>query len=219
MDKKFDELRREMVERLVRLGIIKSEKVREAMLRVPRHEFVPSNLRQRAYEDVPLPIGYGQTISAPHMVAMMCEQLELEPHHRVLEVGSGSGYHACVVSCMVSEVYTVERIPELAEMARENIRRAGVCGKIEIIVGDGSKGYPEKAPYHRIFVTAGAPKVPEALKQQLEIGGKLLIPVGSRAGQELIRITRISEDEFKEEDLGGCVFVPLVGEDAWDSFF
>ncbi len=213
----FESRRKWLVESLENQGIIRSPRVKEAMLAVPRHLFVPEKYAYEAYEDRPLHIGEGQTISAPHMVAIMCEALDLEPEHRVLEVGSGSGYHACVVAYIVNkgEVYSIERLASLAERAKKNIEKAGLCKNTKIIVGDGSKGYAEAAPYDRIFVTAGAPKVPEALKEQLKIGGKLLIPVGLRTGQDLLRITKTGEDEYLEEDLGGCVFVPLIGEDAW----
>ena len=206
-----------MVERLVSYGYLKSERVINAMLRVPRHEFVPEDRVEYAYHDEPLPIGEGQTISAPHMIAIMCEALEIEREHRVLEVGTGSGYHACIVSIIADrgEVYSVERYRRLAEAARRNIARAGCCGRITIVVGDGTKGYEEKAPYDRIYVTAGAPRVPPPLMEQLKVGGKLLIPVGSRLNQDLVRITRVSEEEYMEESLGGCVFVPLVGEYGW----
>ncbi|WP_456474409.1 protein-L-isoaspartate(D-aspartate) O-methyltransferase [Candidatus Pyrohabitans sp.] len=215
--KNYEDRRREMVERLVSYGYLKSERVINAMLRVPRHEFVPEDRVEYAYHDEPLPIGEGQTISAPHMIAIMCEALEIEREHRVLEVGTGSGYHACIVSIIADrgEVYSVERYRRLAEEARKNIARAGCCGRITIVVGDGTKGYEEKAPYDRIYVTAGAPRVPPPLLKQLKVGGKLLIPVGSRLNQDLVRITRVGEEEYMEESLGGCVFVPLVGEYGW----
>lgn len=206
-----------MVERLVSYGYLRSRRVIEAMLRVPRHEFVPEDKKKYAYSDEPLPIGEGQTISAPHMIAIMCEALEIARDHRILEVGAGSGYHACVVSVIADrgEVYSVERHERLADLARRNISRAGCCGRVTIVVGDGTLGYREKAPYDRIYVTAGAPSVPPPLLEQLKVGGKLLIPVGSKLGQELKRITRVGEEEYREENLGGCVFVPLVGRYGW----
>lgn len=204
------------MESLERQGLIRSEGVKEAMLRVPRETFVAQGYEDRAYQDIPLHIGEGQTISAPHMVAIMAEALELEPGHRVLEVGAGSGYHACVVACIAREgwVYSIERISSLAERAKENIAEAECCPNITVVVGDGSRGYPEASPYDRIFVTAAAPRVPESLKEQLREGGKILIPVGSREGQDLLRVTK-TEKGFSEETLGGCSFVPLVGEEAW----
>ncbi|WP_457555891.1 protein-L-isoaspartate(D-aspartate) O-methyltransferase [Candidatus Pyrohabitans sp.] len=216
-EKSYEDRRREMVEKLISYGYLRSEKVIRAMLRVPRHEFVPEDRRKYAYSDEPLPIGEGQTISAPHMIAIMCEALQIESNHHILEVGTGSGYHACVVSLIADkgEVYSVERHARLVEIARRNIIRAGCCGKVTIVVGDGTLGYEEKAPYDRIYVTAGAPRVPPPLLQQLKVGGKLLIPVGSKLGQELKRITRIGDDEYREENLGGCVFVPLVGKYGW----
>lgn len=210
-----EELRSEMVERLERQKLVKSHRVREAMMKVPRHLFVPEVYRERAYEDIPLHIGEGQTISAPHMVAIMTEALEVEPWHRVLEVGAGSGYHACVVGCIAKEVYAIERIESLAEKARKNVEKAECCKNIEVVVGDGSKGYAKASPYDRIFVTAGAPGVPPSLKNQLKLGGQLLVPVGSRDSQVLVRVTRQEEESYDQESLGGCVFVPLLGEEGW----
>ncbi len=213
----FERLRKEMVEKLEAEGIIRDSRIKEAVLTVPRHLFVPDRYEDIAYEDMPIYIGEGQTISAPHMVALMSEALDIKAEHRVLEVGSGSGYHACVTGFVANkgEVYSVERLASLAEIARKNIERAGLCRNVKIIVGDGSKGYAEAAPYDRICVTAGAPTVPQVLKEQMKIGGKLLIPVGSRNVQELLRITKTGKDRYIEENLGGCVFVPLIGENAW----
>ncbi len=184
------------------------------MLSVPREEFVRPDMRSEAYADTPLPIGDGQTISAPHMVAIMAEALDLESGHIVLEIGTGSGYHAAICAELVGpegRIYTIERIPSLAAFAEANLKRTGFSGRVIVIVGDGSKGYPDKAPYDRIFVAAGAPDIPTPLKGQLKDGGKLLVPVGGRYYQDLIRMVRRG-DKFQREDLGGCVFVPLVGE-------
>ncbi|WP_087038103.1 protein-L-isoaspartate(D-aspartate) O-methyltransferase [Thermococcus litoralis] len=216
-----DELYRKwmkLVENLEREGIIKSEKVKRAFLRVPRYKFVPERYKTYAHVDEPLPIPAGQTISAPHMVAIMLELAELEEGMNVLEVGTGSGWNAALIYELVKrDVYTIERIPELAEFARRNLERAGYKDKVHVIVGDGTKGFPPKAPYDRIIVTAGAPKVPEPLIEQLKVGGKLLIPVGSyHLWQELLEVIKISEDNrVKIKNHGGVAFVPLIGEYGW----
>lgn len=216
-----DELYRKwmrLVENLEREGIIKSEKVKRAFLRVPRYKFVPERYKAYAHVDEPLPIPAGQTISAPHMVAIMLELAGLEEGMNVLEVGTGSGWNAALIYELVKrDVYTIERIPELAEFARRNLERAGYKDKVHVIVGDGTKGFPPKAPYDRIIVTAGAPKVPEPLIEQLKVGGKLLIPVGSyHLWQELLEVIKISEDNrVKIKNHGGVAFVPLIGEYGW----
>ncbi len=217
-DEVFRRARERLIERLKSLGYIRSERVEEAMRRVPRHEFVPEDLRDRAYVDSPLPIGKGQTISAPHMVALMTELLDPRPGDKVLEVGAGSGYHAAVVAELVKpdgKVITVERIPELAEFARENLRRTGYDEWVEVKVGDGSKGYPAEAPYDRILVTAGAPDIPPSLLEQLKPGGRLVIPVGDRHMQELWLVKKTEDGKIEKERHGGCAFVPLVGEEGF----
>jgi protein-L-isoaspartate(D-aspartate) O-methyltransferase len=177
--------------------------------------FVPEETRRYAYEDCRLPIGRNQTISAPHMVALMCETLELKPEHKILEIGTGTGYHSCIVTAIIGEgkVYSIERFQGLAESAGENLRKAG-CSGVEIIVGDGSKGYLEEAPYDRIYVTAGAPTIPETLLEQLPPDGKLLIPIGPRYTQELMLVEK-SKGSLLKKNLGGCAFVPLIGEHGW----
>ncbi|MDI6655678.1 MAG: protein-L-isoaspartate O-methyltransferase [Candidatus Hydrothermarchaeota archaeon] len=211
----YEEERIEMVERLAAFGYLRSEKVAEAMRKVPRHLFVPEDLEANAYEDRPLPVGEEQTISAPHMVAMMCDALELREDHKVLEVGAGTGYHACIVAHIVKKgsVFAVERIARLAEKAKENMEKAG-CEQVQIIIGDGTRGHEKEAPYDRIFVTAGAPDIPKPLVEQLKVGGKLLIPIGSRYMQELILIEK-TENKIEKRNLGSCVFVPLIGEYGW----
>lgn len=197
------------------MGILRgnvSERVLEAMERVPRELFVPRSIRHTAYEDRPLPIGEGQTISAPHMVAMMCDVLEIAGGMKVLDVGTGSGYHAAVIADLVGpegHVYSIERIPELVFFAKKNLEAAGVKN-VTVLEGDGSRGLPEYAPYDRINVAATAPKIPEPLKEQLKVGGKLVIPVGS-CYQELVLVERTQEG-FELEHHGGVVFVPLVGD-------
>lgn len=210
----FESERNRLVNDLKFRGYITSSAVEDAMRRVPREEFLPDDLREEAYIDSPLPIGEGQTISAPHMVVIMAEHLDLEPGQKVLEVGTGSGYHAAVCAEIISPdglMYSVERITSLASFAEDNLRRTGYARLVTVVLGDGSKGLPDHAPYDRIFVAAGAPSVPSPLTAQLAEGGKLLVPVGSRWYQDLIRVTRKGA-KLERENLGGCVFVPLLGE-------
>jgi len=210
--------RRRMVQELIDKGYIRSEPVRRAMEKVPRDEFVPEEEKHRAYMDMPLPIGEGQTISAPHMVAMIAEILDLREGMKVLEIGSGCGYNAAVIAEIIGKdghLYTIERIRSLYEMARRKLRELGY-DNVTVIHGDGSQGWPEEAPYDRIYVTAAAPYVPEPLMEQLEVGGKLLIPVGSdKFYQELVLIERISDEDYRSENLGGVAFVPLIGKHGW----
>jgi protein-L-isoaspartate(D-aspartate) O-methyltransferase len=210
----FEHERNRLVDSLVRRGYINSKAVEEAMRRVPREEFVPPDIKIEAYVDTPLPIGEGQTISAPHMVAIMAEKLDLFPGAKVLEIGAGSGYHAAVCAELVApggHVFTIERISSLATFAEDNLKRTGYSKLVTVIFGDGTRGLPEHAPYDRIFVAAGAPSVPEPLTNQLKDGGELLIPVGGRYYQDLMRVRRKGSG-LEEENLGGCVFVPLIGE-------
>lgn len=191
-------------------GLI-SDRVILAMSRVPREMFVPDAFQSRAYDDRPLFIGEGQTISAPHMVAIMCDLLDLQEGMKVLEVGGGSGYHAAIMADLVGaagHIYSMERLPDLAETARKNLEKSGFKN-VTVIVGDGSVGLVEHAPYDRISVAATAPEVPEPLKQQLKPGGKMILPVG-RGYQELILVTR--KNGFAVEEQMGVAFVPLIGE-------
>lgn len=210
----LEQERNRLIDGLVRRGYVSGKAVEDAMRRVPREEFLPDDLKEEAYVDSPLPIGEGQTISAPHMVAIMVENLDLERGHKVLEVGAGSGYHAAVCAEIVNpegHVYTVERIASLASVAEGNLRRTGYAKWVTVVLGDGSRGLPEHAPFDRMFVAAGAPDIPAPLVKQLADGGRLLVPVGGRWYQDLIRVTRRG-DRTEKENLGGCVFVPLVGE-------
>jgi len=210
----FESERNNLVNSLRRRGYISSPEVDRAMRRVPREEFLPQDIRDDAYVDTPLPIGEGQTISAPHMVAIMAEQLDLKEGMKILEIGAGSGYHAAVCAEIVGpegHVYTIERIAELASFAEENLKKAGYSKNVTVIFADGTRGLPEHAPYDRIFVAAGAPDIPSPLTDQLAEGGKLLVPVGGRFYQDLIRVEKKGEKLFKE-NLGGCIFVPLIGE-------
>lgn len=208
-----------LVDKLLNQGYIRTERVKDAMLKVPREEFIPPENRPYAYADQPLPIGSGQTISAPHMVAMICEKLDLTEGMKVLEIGTGFGYNAAVVAELLGSeghLFTIERLESLAEQSRDNLERTGYSDKVTVITGDGTLGYPEEAPYDRIYATASAPEIPEPLKEQLKIGGKLILPVGSMDYfQELVCVERISTDEFKTRRLGGVVFVPMIGEHGW----
>ncbi len=213
----FSRLRHEMVETAIFDRGVRSELVLDAMRKVRREAFLPKNLREFAYEDTPLPIEGGQTISQPYIVAFMIEALGLEGGERVLEIGAGSGYAAAVLSEIAGEVYTVERIGQLAEKAASTLHDLGYH-RVHVLHGDGTKGWPEHAPYDGIVVAAGGPAVPDSLKEQLKIGGRLVIPVGRDPRlQELVRITRVSEDEYKREDLADVRFVPLVGEEGWET--
>ena len=192
-----------------------SEPVISAMSRVPRELFVPGHLEGRAYDDTPLPIGLNQTISAPHMVAIMCELLDLSPGMKVLEVGGGSGYHAAVMAVLVGpkgHVYSVERKPELVVQARKNLEKAKIAN-VTMVEANGSLGLPEHAPYDRISVAATAPQIPESLKQQLDLGGKMVLPVGCDR-QELLLVTR-KDHGFEVEEKMGVIFVPLIGVEGF----
>lgn len=208
----------ELARDLRRARYIKSDRVVQAFLAADRRLFVPPQEADHAYVDAPLPIGYEQTISAPHMVAIMVEALEAEPGMKVLEVGGGSGWHGAVIASLVrpgGRVISVERIDPLAIRARENLKKAGFADTVEVVVGDGSLGYAKEAPFDRISVAAAAPRVPEPLVRQLkEDGGLLLVPVGSAYHQELVRV-RKERGRTRREALGGCVFVPLVGAEGY----
>ena len=194
---------------------IRDQAVLKAMGEVPREEFVGERLRERAYDDCPLPINEGQTISQPYIVAYMTEVLELKGDDRVLEIGTGCGYAAAVLGRIVMTVHSVERLGELAEDARNRLQRLGYTN-IVVHEGDGTLGWPEHAPYDAIVVTAGAPDVPKPLFQQLAIGGRLVIPVGrSYDFQQLIRVRRLSENDYRREELCGVRFVPLIGAAGW----
>lgn len=192
---------------------ITDERVIEAMERVPRELFVPSYSRYMAYDDVPLPIGMGQTISQPYIVALMTEALELSGKERVLEIGTGSGYQAAVLAEMAAHVVTVERHRSLLESAERLLKSLGYAN-IEFHLAGEVIGWPEGAPYEGIIVTAGAPKVPQELLDQLAGGGRLVIPVGSRFEQQLLKVTK-HKGGLIHENLGGCRFVPLIGGGAW----
>jgi protein-L-isoaspartate(D-aspartate) O-methyltransferase len=210
----FSQLRARMVDTQVAWRGVRDAAVLQAMRVVPREAFVDGGFKEFAYEDSPLPIGEGQTISQPYLVALMIEAAELGPLDRALEVGAGSGYAAAVMSRIAARVYTVERHAMLADGARRRFEALGY-DNIELRAGDGTLGWPEAAPFDAILVAAGAPDVPEALKAQLRIGGRLIVPVGLECDQMLLKIIRASESLFEREELGGVRFVPLIGEQGW----
>jgi len=221
MNMDLAEERRRLIEGLKRQGYLKNSRVTQAMEEVSREEFLPPALVNSAYEDRPQDIGYGQTISAPHMNAVMCELLELVAGLTVLEIGAGSGYHAALCAYLVrgtsaeenGHIYTIERIPELAEFAQANIERVGLGSLVTVICKDGTEGAPEFQPFDRVLVTAAAPSIPPPLKEQLKVGGKFVIPVGSRAFyQDLLVLERKSEEEWEQKTIFGVVFVPLIGK-------
>ncbi|MCS4541691.1 MAG: protein-L-isoaspartate O-methyltransferase [Euryarchaeota archaeon] len=214
----YENERERLTRRLIDTGYISSQPVIEAMRKVPRHLFVPERLKLYAYDDRPLPIGAGQTISAPHMVGMMTELLNLNPGMKVLEIGAGSGYHSAVIAEIIGEaghVYTIDRIPELVENAKRNLALTGYGKLVTVIASDGSKGYQQKAPYDRILVTAGAPEIPKPLCEQLKIEGIIVIPVGGYTLQDLLVAIKKDQDKFDVKNRGPCAFVPLVGEYGW----
>jgi protein-L-isoaspartate(D-aspartate) O-methyltransferase len=210
----LEEKRHWMVESQLRRRHIRDERVLEAMSQIPRELFVPPECRLQAYDDAPIPIGFDQTISQPYMTALMCASLELTGTERVLEVGTGSGYHAAVLCMLAREVYSIEIVPELADVARRNLAEAGLADRVHVIAGDGSKGFPLEAPYDAISVAAGAPEVPALLLHQLSDPGRMVIPVGSRGDQELEVITQYHGQLHKSVPTL-CRFVPLRGDQGW----
>jgi protein-L-isoaspartate(D-aspartate) O-methyltransferase len=206
--------RRQMVDGQIQARGVEDRLVLDAMRKVPRHVFVPEDFVDSAYADRPLPIGEGQTISQPYMVALMTEALRLEGHEKVLEVGTGSGYQAAILAEIADHVVTLERHERLAGEAAKRLRQLGYIN-IEVMVGDGSKGYAPRAPFDGIIVTAGAPDIPSVLVDQLADNGRLVIPVGNSFHQTLTRVTRVGDDR-QIEKLEGCVFVPLIGEYGWN---
>jgi len=213
---KIQDYRRELMIKEDLLGRgIRDPAVLAAMREIPREEFVDEGMQELAYEDGPLPISEGQTISQPYIVAYMTEVLELTNTDRVLEIGTGSGYAAAVLSRIAAIVYSVERLDGLAQSARRRLEMLGYTN-IVVHVGDGTLGWPEHAPYDAIVVTAGSPKVPKPLLEQLAIGGRLVIPVGmSSYLQNLVRVRRIDNHDYRTEELCGVRFVPLIGAEGW----
>jgi protein-L-isoaspartate(D-aspartate) O-methyltransferase len=209
----FKKERLAMVEEQLRRRGIHDQRLLAVMANIPRHSFVSSDYQLAAYEDRPFPIGEGQTISQPYMVAVMTQSLELKGDERVLEIGTGSGYQTAILAEMAKTIFTIERIQELLLRAQKILQELGY-ENIFFLTGDGTKGWPEKAPFDGIIVTAGAPEIPQTLTSQLAEGGRLVIPVGPRYTQTLYKVTR-KRNQFTEEDLTGCVFVPLVGDFGW----
>jgi len=213
----FSASRRHMVESQIAARGVGAGLVLAAMGRVPREAFVPEPLRAFAYEDGPLPIGEGQTISQPFIVALMTEALGLKGGEKVLEIGTGSGYAAAVLADIASEVYSVERLETLVEHATGTLARLGYRN-VHLRHADGTLGWPEEGPFDAIVATAGGPRVPASLKAQLKIGGRLVMPVGrSPRAQELLRVTRTSDDRYRSENLDEVRFVPLVGQEGWSA--
>lgn len=205
--------RRRMVQEQIAGRGVGDQRLLKAMQDVPRHLFVDEALRSQAYNDHPLSIGEGQTISQPYMVALMTDALGLVGGEKVLEIGTGSGYQTAILAKLCDWVYSIERILGLSRQAQRVLEKIGVFN-VNLIVGDGTKGHAREAPYDAIIVTAGAPHVPQPLLAQLKEGGRLVVPVGDKYLQNLMRITR-REGEFISEDLGGCRFVNLIGEHGW----
>lgn len=210
----FKARRLAMVEDQLRRRGLQDEAVLRAMSEVPRHEFIPESSRNESYEDCPVPIGEGQTISQPYIVAAMISALQVSSSQKVLEVGSGTGYEAAVLSRLAAEVFTIERHPSLAEKSREILKHLGY-ENVTVITGDGTRGLPEHAPYDRIIVAAAAPSVPDPLLQELAENGRMIMPVGSPEMQYL-KLMRKSQGEFFTSSLEGCRFVPLVGEGGFE---
>lgn len=215
---KYRKQRIRMVDSQIRSRGVRDERVLEVMEMIPRHLFVDEGIINQAYNDNPLPIGERQTISQPYIVALMTEALELKGNEKVLEIGTGCGYQSAVLSKLADRVFSIERIASLAGRARELLDSLG-CFNVLIRVGDGTYGWREESPFDAIIVTAGAPDVPKQFLEQLAVGGRLVIPVGSQYSQTLLKLTRLSEDaeDIKKEDLGGCRFVNLIGEHGWGS--
>lgn len=214
----FESERDRLVERLVNWGYLSNPPLIEAFKKVPRHEFVPEKAREQSYDDHPLHIGQGQTISAPSMIAIMMQSLDLKPGQDILEIGTGSGYNVALLAAVVGKkgkVASVERLPELANFGRENLKRTGY-GWVKVVVGDGTLGHDEGAPWDRILVTACAPSIPKPLLDQLKVGGKLGAPVGEHYMFQTWTVAeKTKEGEIEVTKHGGCSFVPLVGAHGW----
>jgi protein-L-isoaspartate(D-aspartate) O-methyltransferase len=215
MTRDFTAERKQMVETQIARRGIRDPSVLHAMRTVPRERFVSESQQDQAFDDGPLPIGEGQTISQPYIVALMTAVVQPRPGDRALEIGTGSGYAAAVLAAIVSEVYTIERLGGLARTARQRLESLGYHN-VHVRQGDGTLGWPEHAPYDAIIVTAGGPRVPSALLEQLAVGGRLIMPVGSaQRFQHLVRVTRTGSGTYDYEDLEDVAFVPLIGKQGW----
>ncbi len=213
-DKDYALSRHRMVQKQLVPRGISDARVLAAMETVPRHLFVPKAQRHQAYDDAPLPIGSGQTISQPYMVARMTELLSITRDSRVLEVGTGSGYQAAVLGELADEVWSIERLPELAGPAQALLHRLGY-DNVHVVVGDGTLGFAEAAPYDAIVVTAGAPGIPKAMREQLTIGGRMVIPVAAGYSEDLLLVERDDTETYRETTILGCTFVPLIGAEGY----
>ncbi len=209
----FEDARERMVQQQLRDRGITDERVLAAFLKVPRHVFVPDEAQAEAYDDHPISIGQGQTISQPYIVALMTQLLRLQGHERVLEIGTGSGYQLAILAELALEIYSVERLPELLEQAHHRLQALGYLN-VHLTLGNGSEGWPEHAPYEGILVTAGASQIPRALVEELAEGGRLVIPVGSQTAQMLTLVER-REGNIHTRPITSCVFVPLIGDYGW----
>lgn len=209
----YKHLVRKMIEDHLKARGIRDKRVLDVMNRIPRHLFVGEEIRDQAYSDQPLPIGEEQTISQPYIVALMTEALFLKGYEKVLEIGTGSGYQTAILSCLADKVFSIERIQNLATKARKTLDELH-CSNVIIQVRDGTYGWKEEAPFDAIIVTAAAPKIPGVYIDQLMVGGRLVIPIGDKFSQTLMKFTK-KESGVKEEDLGGCRFVPLIGDKGW----
>jgi protein-L-isoaspartate(D-aspartate) O-methyltransferase len=209
--------RMKMVDTQLKARGIRNVRLLKVMETIPRHVFVDEALKDQAYQDSPLPIGQSQTISQPYMVALMTEALDLKEKDKVLEIGTGSGYQTAILATLADQVFSIERLAALTNIARKMLDQLGIYN-VAIRVGDGTYGWREESPFDAIIVTAGAPDIPKTYVSQLAVGGHLVIPVGERQYQSLIKLTRLSEDpdDVKTEDLGGCRFVDLIGEYGWN---
>jgi protein-L-isoaspartate(D-aspartate) O-methyltransferase len=215
---RFQKQRMRMVDSQIRVRGVSDQRVLKAMEKIPRHLFVDEGLMDQAYNDNPLPIERRQTISQPYIVALMSEAMALTGREKVLEIGTGSGYQTAILADLAERVFSIERIAVLATGARRVLDALNDYN-VAIRVGDGTYGWREESPFDAIMVTAGAPRIPRLLIEQLAVGGRLVVPVGSRNSQALLSLTRMSEDpeDLKQEDLGGCRFVDLIGEHGWEN--
>lgn len=211
----FENERSSMINKQIKSRGISDERILKVLNEIERHLFVPESDIELAYQDTPIPIGYEQTISQPYIVALMTEALEINKDNKILEIGTGSGYQTAILAELSTRVVTIERINELGIKAKKLLNKLGYSN-IDFVIGDGTKGHIEKSPYDRIIVTAGAPYISKDLIKQLNIMGKLIIPVGNMKTQNLLIYTKISDTKYKTEELGKCRFVKLIGKDGWN---